>query len=581
MGSSVVDIFDTSGTSADYSGPMFLKFGNINGGSVGIDKIEISGSSVEHWESARVENQLTKTHAYNMNAWNKGDGALPDSSTSLPFGTLLSDGETSLDTTSNSVTSTTYDYDTDRDANPNQNKDSKYITQIIKQGRVANNLGGLDTTLTTYTCYYYSTNPDFPGKIIKGYQPSTQHGCTSAYTEYQYYSSSGSGYAKGDLQYILKKLAVGTIIATTEYEAYDDMGNPTLIKDPNQVETKYTYDLMGRVTQKIVDYGNGNYTTNYAYSGQDLVQVENPSNSTLKYSYSDTSGYSRLVQMDRYASPTSGSTIESMQYQYGSLTNASYTETDYLTGSGNTVTRKVYVENGITADPVLSSIKRKYQKTIDGDSVSGQSHVSTVTIYDDDGKPIYKIVDKGGGGEATTKYDYNSLSQLQMVTDAAGNTVSYAYDAHGNLASITAHNGESSQITTYAYDDFGRLISSSSPDAGTTYYKYDVRNNLIAKKDARNITTTYSYDSLNRLTHIKYPTSTDSDINYFYDCMAYFTMPNGTTVEPPDKTAYCQGRLTAVLVGDSTSEPYNRYTTYAYDSRGNIATVQQGFQLLF
>ena len=61
----------------------------------------------------------------------------------------------------------------------------------------------------------------------------------------------------------------------------------------------------------------------------------------------------------------------------------------------------------------------------------------------------------------------------------------------------------------------------------------------------------------------------------------FFTMPNGSTVEPPDTSSYCAGRLTAVQVGDSVAEPYNRYNAYGYDSRGNIVAQRQGYHTSF
>jgi len=568
-------VFDTSDEcpDCDYDDPMFIKFGGSTGSGysdrvIMVDSIEVSGSDINHYSSQQVSGQSIETYAYNI-ALNQ----------TVPRGTLLSATKSSLH--GDSVTKVIYDYDADRDSDFNHWINTIYtsphVTQIIKRGWVDTDMvdDDLETGTTIYTCFYYYpyyyTPAVIRGKLWKEYKQSTTPGCSGApFTQYEYYESGVGDYNTGDLQYKCECTSTcecDEAAIYTEFLAYDDLGNPTEVEDANGNIVEYEYDLLGHMISQTVHDGANSYVTEYTYSGDILTQVEKPSGSLIKYSY-NTNGNPRMTGMSR---EYSSSTIESMTFEYGAEefeeeeTGAIWKRTAYKNASGNTV-REVYEMNGTT---VYSNVKRKFQKTIEGVSGSGQSQIINLTIFDDNGNPIVKKVNPGLSDEATTSYTYNALNQLTKVTDAAGNTVGYEYDDHGNLNKINAHNGASTQVTQYWYDDFGRLHKSESPDAGETFYQYDARNNLVKKIDDHlqsGDTIIYTYDSLNRLLEIDYPN--DPDIVYHYDGSHFNLYTGGYHVEPSATNAL--GRLTGVQVGDSIGDPHTYYTTYQYDTRGNV-----------
>ena len=132
-----------------------------------------------------------------------------------------------------------------------------------------------------------------------------------------------------------------------------------------------------------------------------------------------------------------------------------------------------------------------------------------------------------------TRYTYDPLEQLALVTDAKGNQ------------------------TSAQYDSVGRMVGLTSPDAGHTEWRYDLSGNLGAKQTANlaaaNQTIKYQYD-FNRLKAIVYPTS--PSVAYTY----------GTPSEAGAGFSNVAGRIKK-----ETSEAGT--TDYQYDSLGNVSHI--------
>jgi RHS repeat-associated protein len=133
------------------------------------------------------------------------------------------------------------------------------------------------------------------------------------------------------------------------------------------------------------------------------------------------------------------------------------------------------------------------------------------------------------GAYAETRYTYDPLGNLRIVTDALTNT------------------------TVITYDALGRKTGMLDPDMGAWRYQYDNAGNLKVQDDAKQQRTCFYYDNLNRLigktfttTAYACPVSATYAVTYTYD----------TGV---DQRGY-RTRL----------DDASGWTTWAYDLRGRV-----------
>lgn len=209
--------------------------------------------------------------------------------------------------------------------------------------------------------------------------------------------------------------------------------------------------------------------------------------------------------------------------------------------------------------------------------------------------------DVGGVLQRTLSRTYNTLGQLQTVTDAYNRNTGLTYDLNSNLDqatdalsrtsdnnydplnrlsrtlqdmsgiaaetkftydvldNLTQVNDPKLLNTNYTYNGFSDLTLLGSPDTGNTSFTYDSAGNRASQTDARSKVTNYGYDALNRLVSVTYPAATTLNSTYTYD-IAQTACVTGET--------FTVGRLTKIT-DDSGS------TVYCYDRFGNLVRKQQ------
>lgn len=209
--------------------------------------------------------------------------------------------------------------------------------------------------------------------------------------------------------------------------------------------------------------------------------------------------------------------------------------------------------------------------------------------------------DVGGALQRTLSRTYNTLGQLQTVTDAYNRNTGFIYDANSNLDTATDPlarvadnnydpldrlsrtlqdmNGIAAETrftydvldnltqvndpkllnTNYIYNGFSDLTQLSSPDTDTTSYTYDSAGNRASQTDARSKVTNYAYDALNRLTSVAYPATTTLNTTYTYDTAQAACLAGET---------FTVGRLTKIVDGSGS-------TVYCYDRFGNLVRKEQ------
>lgn len=227
--------------------------------------------------------------------------------------------------------------------------------------------------------------------------------------------------------------------------------------------------------------------------------------------------------------------------------------------------------------------------------------------------------DPGNTLTRTLSRAYNTLGQLQTVTDAYSRNTGFTYDANGNLDltndalsrrtdndydplnrlsrtlqdslginaqttfaydaldNLVQVNDPKGLNTTYTYNGFSDLTQLASPDTGTTTYTYDSAGNRASQTDARGVTTTYGYDALNRLVSVGYPTSS-LNASYVYDtaqteCAAGETFGVGRLTRMTDgsgNTAYCYDRFGQLVRRVQTVDGRVLTLHWAYLANGRL-----------
>jgi YD repeat-containing protein len=209
------------------------------------------------------------------------------------------------------------------------------------------------TYTTTYT---YNGNGQFA--TIDG--PRTE---VSDVTTYAYD-------VQGNLESVTQPLNL-----VTRYSNFTATGQPQTVTDPNDVDTTYTYNSVGRVTSVTIDGDTTSYT--YTQTGK-IEQITLPRQNTVTYSYDE---------LDRLETITDG---------LGNTINYTYDS------SGNRLNEDIRDRQGVLTKTVA------YQ-------------------YDVLGR-LYRINNPDGN---YTEYSYDALGGILSDKDPNGNTVSYDYDTFG------------------------------------------------------------------------------------------------------------------------------------------------------
>ncbi len=364
-------------------------------------------------------------------------------------------------------------------------------------------INGLPTQKTYTTLYQYNAL----GQLTQINGPRTD---VSDITTLEYYANSpGEGNNRGQL-----KAIVNALNQRIEFSQYDANGNVGKIKDPNNVETQYTYDERNRIRT----------LTNLSTTAQ------------AQYFYDSRGNLDYVILPE----------LNQIDFTYN-LANKITEITDTL---GNKILYQYDIEGNRSREEVKDpqgTLKRYLDFTYDA-----YNHLKKI-INPDTNYIEYGYDGRGNRTSAkhpknfTTTFTYDPLSRMKDMTQPLQPNIitHYGYDTNDNQASVTDPNGN---ITQYSNDDFRRKNQTTSPDTGTTKYQYDGAGNLVQKVDAKGTIVNYTYDALNRLTAIQFPSDPNQNITFTYDSVA---VTNGI------------GRLTGRV------DPSGTYTFY-YDAQGNL-----------
>jgi len=228
---------------------------------------------------------------------------------------------------------------------------------------------------------------------------------------------------------------------------YDAVGNVASKKDFADIETRYSYDALGRETQRIEGYGTADAkttTTEWHPTWNLPLKVAEPGHFEC-FSY-DASG-----QMIGYVR---------------------YDTTDPTGSQGVNVTPAGPVSStGWTYDS--NGLKSATMEMVDGTVVGQWTYT-----YDSAGN-LFTITDAAGRKAQAVQYD--AAGRMLDAITLDGDHIRYQYDTNGRPVSYEV-NGFALK---YEYDNIGFLIAVRGPD-GTLYrgYTYDSAHRLVEITDA-------------------------------------------------------------------------------------------------
>ncbi len=256
--------------------------------------------------------------------------------------------------------------------------------------------------------------------------------------------------------------------------------------------------------------------------------------------------------------------IKKMNVPGGSSLSFTYDDADRLTGiadnAGNSITytlnaasKRIKEDTKDDTGALQRTLSRTYNTLDQLDSITdAYQRTSSFTYVDEN---LDQATDAKLRVEDNNYDPLNRLTRTLRDMNGIAAETKFDYDALDNLKQVNDPKGLN---TNYDYNGFSDLTQLSSPDTGTTGYTYDSAGNRASQTDARNVTTSYTYDALNRPTSITYPTSS-LNISYTYDT-AQAACTAGET--------FTVGRLTRIVDGSGN-------TVYCYDRFGNLVRKVQ------
>jgi RHS repeat-associated protein len=370
---------------------------------------------------------------------------------------------------------------------------------------------------------------------------------------------------------------------------------------------RFKYDSAHRITS-IIDGRGGTTTTEYDASNRVISQTD-PAGRTTKFEY--TTGEKELPETKITNQATGAVTQEKFTAGWeptsitrGFGTTSAITETSAYdeagdlieVGDGNGhITEYKYDSQGnrtSIVDPDKNETKWTYDSTHDVLTTTTPKGETTTIKRDSHGNPEVMERPAPGGQTQVTRYKYNSLGELESVTDPLERTTKYEYDSQGDRTAeidpegnkrTWEYNEDSQEIATVSprgnavggepakfktsteRDAQGRGIKVTDPLGHETKYAFDGDGNLESVTDALGHTTKYTYNADNELTKVEQPNGATAETSY--DGAGQMTSQTDGIKHTTKYTRNVLEQVTEVI------DPLGRKTTKEYDKAGNLTKV--------
>lgn len=335
----------------------------------------------------------------------------------------------------------------------------------------------------------------------------------------------------------------------TRFESFDANGRPKRMYDANNVQTGFTYDALGRMTQMTVREpgGSAHAVTTFEYDIEHrIVGITRPATARLGMTYdlagrlSDITaptGEKIAFTYDAMGNVTRQRTTDSTNAQRADIARTfdelgrMITQTlgpgrtwSYAYDAQDNPTRTTSARNfatdqafdGLarlirTVHPDTGEDELGYNQNDDLTSFTDPLDVATGFTYNGFGQVIREVSPDRG----TSVYEYGPGGDLTAATDGRGQRVEFTQDILGRVLTRTPVGLAGEQIS-YSYDSAGIAgsygvgrLATISDASGTTHFKYDHRGNIVTRQQviagSPTLTLSMTYDLADRITRITYP----------------------------------------------------------------------------
>jgi len=413
------------------------------------------------------------------------------------------------------------------------------------------------------------------------------------------------------------KDALNRITTTT----YDDAGQRKSITDALNRTTLFVYDGAGRMIETIYpdpeiadtdDTNNPRVKVGYDVVGRKVIDTDEMGRIT-RFSYDLLSRLTQVILpnpsngqnpplVDGVSPAAAGTLVTKYEYdEQGNKTAQIDAEGRRTAWSFDVVGRKLtralpmgQVESNVynTAGERTKHTSFNAIDTLFG--YDGQGRMDKVTFpnnrirqfsYDVTGKVTG--IDDGGQSYA---FEYDERDRLTKAIDSYGRAIQYQYDAAGNRTLLKT----AKQEISYAYDELNRLAevvtSTNAGNIGWTAnqkatYQYDEVGNRAGMLNPNGTTVSYQYDRRNRLKGLVHKASVAANaalllgLSYTVDASGLRTRivdtrPTAIATQTATRTTNYSydgvKRLTGEQVNDSSG--HNRNSAWTYGKTGNRLT---------
>ncbi len=291
-------------------------------------------------------------------------------------------------------------------------------------------------------------------------------------------STNSLGHTKQSTYYSNSSINAGRVNTTT---------------DENGIQTKFYYDVFGRVTRKTDAYGTSNPVNTYtSFQWCDDItdamicrHVVSDSRQIYRITTSTDGGAGKHVYVDKLGREVKSST-QSIDGRFVHVVN------HYDALGRNYKVCDPFYDGTAPSDIIVTEVEHDAL----GRVIKSTEHngiVNTVTF-----NGLERISTNDVNGESQTKTEYrDEMNNIVSVVDNIGNSATYDFDSLGNVVSVS---DSESNTTTIKYDALGRKTEMDDLDKGLWRYTYNGLGQLITQTNARGETSCMIYDTLGRMT---------------------------------------------------------------------------------